>query len=138
MIERTALAVSVAAAMAAAAALAVFSLGFAVYALASPFWGAAGAAALVALIAAAGCAIAGGYAATRARKVRKEQEIALAQAEAQAAMAPPVGPDPMAMISDIVRDRPMLALGVGLAAAVFAARRPDVVRQIARFVGQAR
>lgn len=133
MIERTALAVAVAAAMAAAAALAVFAAGFALYALVEPVWGAAGAAASVALSAAAACAVAGSYAAGRAREARKAQEALLAHADAPEQTT--AEPDPLALIGGIVRDRPILALGLTIAAGVFAARRPDVVRQLARLIG---
>lgn len=123
MIERTALAIAAAAATAAAAALCVWAAGFAVFALMAPVIGSAGSAAVVAAIAAAVLAAAGYYSARKANEKKQVVPVAAPVVDHAA---------PMLIVADVVRARPMMALGVSIVAGLIAARQPGLVREIAR------
>jgi hypothetical protein len=110
--ERTLMTLAAAAAIAAAAAVGVFAAAFALYAVVQSWLGPAGAAAVVAAVAALIVAIAGLIA---ARKVEHR------------APAPGAMPDSFGFaekIVGIVKDRPLLSIGAGLAAGIFALKNP--------------
>lgn len=111
----------------AAAVLAVFAAGFAIYALALPYWGAAGAAAAVAGVAALvviACAL---Y--TNHRAKQKELEAEAAQAHMMSSLPLNLG--------GIARDHPVASIVATLVAGALASRHPrlsrDLISIIARF-----
>lgn len=111
--EKTLMTLAAAAAIAAAAAVGVFAAAFALYAVVQTYLGPAGAAAVVAAVAALIVAIAGLIA---ARKV-----------EHRHAPGNSSTPDTFGLtekIVGIVRDRPILSIGAGLAAGIFALKNP--------------
>lgn len=130
-VERTVLAVSALAATAAAAAMGVWAAGFALYALVEPSIGRAGAGAVVALIAAALLAAAAAYTAKKAKSKKESREIAKASVIEEDHGEPMVGANPLALVMNIVRDKPVIALGLSLAAGIVAARQPQMVREFA-------
>ncbi len=120
--EKTLMTLGGAAAAPAAGAVGVVSAAFAVYAVLVPLVSAAGAAAIVAGIAALIVAIAGMIA---ARKVEGHR------AHSQA--PPPVGGfDITGRIVDIVREKPMMSIGIGLAAGIFALKNPTLTATVAK------
>ncbi len=117
--EKTLMTLAAAAAIAAAAAVGVFAAAFALYAVVETWLGPAGAAAVVAAVAALIVAIAGLIA---ARKVDSRQ------APGHAAT-----PDALGLtekIVGIVRDRPLLSIGAGLAAGIFALKNPTLTAAV--------
>ena len=119
--EKTLMTLAAAAAIAAAAAVGVVSAAFAVYAVLVPLVTPAGAAALVAAIAALIVAIAGMVAARKVEGHRHQQQ------------APPqAGFDMTGRIVEIVRDRPLMSIGLGLAAGVFALKNPTLTATLAK------
>lgn len=111
--EKTLMTLAAAAAIAAAAAVGVFAAAFALYAVVQVYLGDAGAAAVVAAVAALIVAIAGVIA---ARKVEQRHTPSHGAA-----------PDSFGLtekIVGIVRDRPILSIGAGLAAGIFALKNP--------------
>lgn len=120
--EKTLMTLAAAAAIAAAAAVAVVSAAFALYAVLVPLLTAAGAAAVVAAVAALIVAIAGMFAARKVegRHHHRPQD------------PPPQGFDMTGKIVEIVRDRPLLSIGVGLAAGVFALKNPGLTAAVAK------
>jgi len=108
-----------AAAIAAAAAVSVVSAAFALFAVTEPHLGAAGAAAVVAAIAAAIVALAGLLAAMKAEEKDR----------------PAAGPDPMAFAEkaiEMIKERPILTVGAGLAAGIIAFRNPALAAIVAK------
>lgn len=126
MFDRAMAAVVATAAAAAAVVMAVFALGFALYALIEPNIGAAGAAAIVALAAALVVAIFALIAALRKRK--REQEAALAQAQLMDEL--PLG------LGDIARERPILTLALTAVGGILAARHPTLTRDLIAIVAR--
>jgi hypothetical protein len=126
MFDRAMSAVIATAAACAAVVMAVFALGFALYASTEPVVGAAGAAAIVALAAALALALFALIATMRARK--RERETAIAQAELLDEL--PIG------LGDIARDRPLMTLGITAAAGLLAARHPTLVRDLIHIVAR--
>ena len=121
--EKTLMTLAAAAAIAAAAGVAVVSAAFALYAVLLPLVSAAGAAAIVAAVAALIVAIAGMIA---ARKV-----------EARHNHTPQPGPtqggfDITGRVIEIVRDRPIMSIGIGLAAGIFALKNPTLTASLAK------
>ncbi len=115
------------AAACAAAVMAVFALGFALYAWAEPSVGPAGAAAVVALVAAISV---GAFAASviyRAREREREQAILKARLAEEAAANP-------AGFSDIARDRPIVTIAVTALGGFLAARHPTIARELIALV----
>lgn len=114
----------------AAAVLGVFAAGFALYALATPSWGPAGAAAAVAAAAALVVGALALIAHHRAKAKQREAEIA----QAQLVETLPLG------LGVLARDHPLVALGLTLAGGALAARHPrlsrDLIAIIARFTGR--
>ena len=111
--EKTLMTLAAAAAIAAAAAVGVFAAAFALYAVVQTYLGPAGAAAVVAAVAALIVAIAGLIA---ARKVEHRNTPGHSAT-----------PDTFGLtekIVGIVRDRPILSIGAGLAAGIFALKNP--------------
>jgi len=108
------------AAACAAVAVAVVAAGFALYALILPWLGAAGAAASVAAVA----AIAVGVYALIAHERAKAKERAAR--EAQAALLDSVP----AMLGDLTREHPVLAVGVSVLGGVLATRHPQITRDL--------
>lgn len=109
-----------AAAIAAAAAVSVFAAAFALFAVLQPHLGAAGSAAVVAAVAAAIVGIAGLLAALRAED--RTHPVAAA-------------PDAFAFAEkaiEMVKDRPILTIGAGLAAGVIAFRNPALAAIVAK------
>jgi len=110
-----------AAAIAAAAAVSVVSAAFALYAVLLPLVGAAGASAVVAAVAALIVAIAGMIAARKAENRRMgHQEV------------PQGGFDITGKVVEIVRERPIMSLGIGLAAGIIALKNPTLTASLAK------
>jgi hypothetical protein len=108
-----------AAAIAAAAAVSVVSAAFALFAVLAPRLGPAGAAAVVAAVAAAIVGIAGLLAALKAEEKTR----------------PAAAPDPLAFAEkalEMVKERPILTIGAGLAAGVIAFRNPALAAIVAK------
>jgi hypothetical protein len=108
-----------AAAIAAAAAVSVVSAAFALFAVLEPRLGAAGAAAVVAAVAAAIVGVAGLIVALRAEEKAR----------------PPQGPDALAFAEkaiEMVKERPILTVGAGLAAGIIAFRNPALAAIVAK------
>ena len=108
-----------AAAIAAAAAVSVVSAAFALFAVLAPRLGSAGSAAVVAAVAAAIVGIAGVMTALKAEEKAR----------------PVAGPDPLAFAEkalEMVKDRPILTIGAGLAAGVIAFRNPALAAIVAK------
>ena len=117
--EKTLTTLAAAAAIAAAAAVSVVAAAFALYAVLQPHLGAAGAAAVVAAVAAVIVGIAGLLAA------RKAEEKA----------RPVAGPDAFAFAEkalEMVKERPILTVGAGLAAGIIAFRNPALAAIVAK------
>jgi len=114
----------------AAAILAVFALGFALYALVEPQLGPAGAAASVA--GAAALLIGAIALGLHLRAKQKEREAAVLQAELADSM--PLG------IGGFAKDHPLVAIGVTVLGGALAARHPklsrDLLAIVARFTGR--
>jgi len=119
--EKTLMTLAAAAAIAAAAAVAVVSAAFALYAVLVPLVTAAGAAALVAAVAALIVAIAGMIA---ARKVEGRHH--------HNPQAPQQGFDMTSKVIEIVREKPLMSIGIGLAAGIFALKNPSMTASLAR------
>lgn len=115
------MALAAAAATAAAAALCVWAAGFALFAALAPSIGDAGAGAVVA-VAAAGLLVAAGVYSARKSKQKKEERREVSTV---------VHHEPMHMVADVIRNRPMIALGVSIVAGLIASRQPGLVREIA-------
>jgi hypothetical protein len=117
--ERALMSIAAIAAIAAAAATSVVAAAFAIFALLRPEVGSAGAAAIVAAIFALIVGLAGAVAAARGRRnVVKAADR-----------------DPMRLaerVMDLVRDKPLAAAGVALAAGLMAIRSPQAIGAIAR------
>jgi hypothetical protein len=111
----------------AATVLSVFAAGFAIYALALPYWGAAGAAAAVAGAAAIVVTICALY--THHRAKQKEIEAEAAQADMMSSLPLNIG--------GVARDHPIASLVATLVAGAVASRHPrlsrDLISIIARF-----
>ena len=117
--EKTLTTLAAAAAIAAAAAVSVVAAAFALYAVLQPHLGSAGAAAVVAAVAAVIVGIAG--------------LLAAHKAEEKARPAP--APDGFAFAEraiEMVKERPILAVGAGLAAGVIAFRNPALAAIVAK------
>lgn len=117
--EKTLMTLAAAAAIAAAAAVGVFAAAFALYAVVETWLGPAGAAAVVAAVAALIVAIAGLIA---ARKAEQRQPPRAGAA-----------PEPFSFaekVVDIVKDRPLLSIGAGLAAGIFALKNPTLTAAV--------
>lgn len=121
MFEKTLMTLAAAAAIAAAAAVSVVSAAFAVYAILLPIVGPAGASAIVAAVAALIVAIAGMVAARKAEGRRTSHED-----------IPPAGFDLTGRVVDIVRERPLMSLGIGLAAGIIALKNPSLTASLAK------
>jgi hypothetical protein len=110
-----------AAAIAAAAAVSVFAAAFALFAVLQPHLGAAGAAAVVAAVAALIVGIAG--------------LLAAAKVEDKTHHHPPAGPDGFFFAEkaiEMVKERPILTIGAGLAAGIIAFRNPALAAIVAK------
>ena len=117
--EKTLTTLAAAAAIAAAAAVSVVAAAFALYAVLDPRLGAAGAAAVVAAVAAVIVGIAGLLA---ARKVEVRSH-------------PAPAPDAFAFAEkaiEMIKDRPILTVGAGLAAGIIAFRNPALAAIVAK------
>jgi protein-S-isoprenylcysteine O-methyltransferase Ste14 len=126
MFDRAMAAVVVTAAASAAVVMAVFALGFSLYALIEPTIGAAGAAAIVALVAALAVSVFALINMLRARQ--RERETAVAQAQLMEEL--PVN------LGDIAREHPLLTLAVSAVAGVIAARNPTLLRDVVAIVAR--
>jgi len=120
--EKTLMTLAAAAAIAAAAAVAVVSAAFAIYAVLVPLVTAAGAAAIVSAVAALIVAIAGMIA---ARKVEGRHHH-------HGQQPPQQGFDMTAKVVEIVRDKPLMSIGIGLAAGIFALKNPTLTASLAK------
>jgi membrane protein implicated in regulation of membrane protease activity len=120
--EKTLMTLAAAAAIAAAAAVAVVSAAFAIYAVLVPLVTAAGAAAIVSAVAALIVAVAGMIA---ARKVEGRHHH-------HGQQAPPQAFDMTGKIVEIVRDKPLMSIGIGLAAGIFALKNPTLTASLAK------
>jgi membrane protein implicated in regulation of membrane protease activity len=118
--EKTLMTLAAAAAIAAAAAVSVVSAAFALYAVLVPLVTPAGAAAIVAAVAALIVAIAGMIAARKVEGRHHQQQ------------APQQGFDMTSKVVEIVRDRPILSIGVGLAAGIFVLKNPTLTAAVAK------
>lgn len=119
--EKTLMTLAAAAAIAAAAAVSVVSAAFALYAVLVPLVTPAGAAAIVAAVAALIVAVAGMIAARKVEGHRSHNQ------------APPQGGfDMTGRIVEIVRDRPIMSIGIGLAAGIFALKNPTLTAAVAK------
>ena len=114
MFEKTLMTLAAAAAIAAAAAVSVVALAFALYQVMLLWIGPAGAAAVVAGVAALIVLLAGIIAANKAGAGRHHRGPA----------SGPVDHSLIETIIGIVKDRPMLSAGAAIAAGVFALRNP--------------
>lgn len=120
MMERTLMALAAAAAIAAAAAVGVVALAFALYAALLPQIGAAWAACAVA---GAAALLVGLAALLAARKAEGDRRYT-AQAPADTGLV-----DTILML---VRDRPIMASGVAVAAGIYALRNPQLIAAVLR------
>lgn len=120
--EKTLMTLAAAAAIAAAAAVAVVSAAFAIYAVLVPLVTAAGAAAIVSAVAALIVAVAGMIA---ARKVEGRHHH-------HGQQAPQQGFDMTSKVVEIVRDKPLMSIGIGLAAGIFALKNPTLTASLAK------
>jgi hypothetical protein len=120
MFDRARAALIVTAAACAAAVLVVFAAGFALYAFALPYVGAAGAAAIVALAAALALGLYALISILNKRKREHDTEVAHAELLDEL----PLG------LGDIARDRPMLTLGIAALSGLLAARHPTLTRDL--------
>lgn len=118
-----------AAAACAAAAMAVFALGFALYAWVEPSVGAPGAAAIVALVAAIAAAVYALVVLHRVRRREREEAEARARAAEEAA-APGFG--------DMARERPIVTFAVTALGGFLAARHPAIARELLALLGSFR
>ncbi|WP_426010713.1 hypothetical protein [Caulobacter sp. DWR2-3-1b2] len=119
--EKTLTTLAAAAAIAAAAAVSVVAAAFALYAVIQPHLGAAGGAAIVAAVAALVVGIAGLLAARKA-----EVGVGLSSAPA---------PDALFFAEkalEMVKARPILTIGAGLAAGLIAFRNPALAAIVAK------
>jgi membrane protein implicated in regulation of membrane protease activity len=98
------------------------SAAFAIYAVLVPLVTAAGAAAIVSAVAALIVAIAGMIA---ARKVEGRHHH-------HGQQAPPQSFDMTGKIVEIVRDKPLMSIGIGLAAGIFALKNPTLTASLAK------
>lgn len=130
MFDRAMATVISTAAASAAAVMAVFALGFAIYALIEPTAGPAGAAAIVALIATLGVGLFALFVAMRNRKREAEREREAAALQAQVMDEMPLG------LGDIARDRPIVTLAVTALGGILAARHPTLVRDLIGIVAR--
>jgi len=121
--EKTLMTLAAAAAIAAAAAVGVVSAAFAVYAVLVPLVTPAGASAIVAAVAALIVAIAGLLA---ARKVEGHRNQHGPQGQPQANF------DLTGKVIEIVKDRPLMSIGIGLAAGIFALKNPTLTASLAK------
>ena len=120
MMERTLMALAAAAAIAAAAAVGVVALAFALYAAVLPLIGPAWAACAVAGAAALLVAIAALFAARKAEGDRRQ----VAQASPDAGLVD--------TILGLVRERPIMASGVAVAAGIYALKNPQLIAAVLR------
>ncbi|MGE0827735.1 MAG: hypothetical protein AB7O04_00085 [Hyphomonadaceae bacterium] len=120
MFERATASLIAISATCAAAALAVFAAGFALYALALSWLPPAGAAAIVA-------AVAAGFAGATAWLMRERAERRRLQAEAEGARM--LGALP-AELAGFLADRPIATLAVSLVGGLVAARNPTLLRDL--------
>jgi membrane protein implicated in regulation of membrane protease activity len=120
MFQRATLSLVATAAACAAAALIVFALGFALFALVEPTFGAAGAAASVAGVAALGIAF---FAYMMARNAQRQK----AESEHVTAQLSQILPQ---HIGAFAAERPLVGLAATLAAGFIAARHPGLVRDL--------
>ncbi|MBX9745933.1 MAG: hypothetical protein K2X34_03465 [Hyphomonadaceae bacterium] len=127
MFDRAMATVIATSAACAAAVMAVFSLGFALYALILPTVGPPGAAAIVALVATLGVALFALFAAYRRRQ--KEEEAAALQAQLLE-QAPGLG------LGDIARERPIVTLAITALGGLLAARHPALARDLLSLVAR--
>ncbi len=120
MFDRALGTIATAALIGASVTLAVFAAGFAVFALAEPLLGAAGAAALVAAL---GAAIVAGAAALRMMRVENQaREMRNAQSELTALIGD--------QFKSVLEKHPLAAVGATALAGFLAARNPQVVREL--------
>lgn len=126
MFDRAMAAVVVTAAASAAVVMAVFALGFSLYALIEPTIGAAGAAAIVALVAALAVSVFALVNMLRARQ--RERETAVAQAQLMEELP--------ANFGGLAREHPLLTLAVSAVAGVIAARNPGLLRDLVAIVAR--
>ncbi len=129
MFDRAMATVIATSAACAAAVMAVFSLGFSLYALMLPMVGAPGAASIVALVATLGVALFALFAAYRRKE--KEREAAALQAQLMEE-APLMGFG----LGDIARERPILTLAVTALGGLLAARHPSLARDLLSVVAR--
>jgi hypothetical protein len=108
--------------------MAVFAAGFSLYALILPQLGAAGAAAVVALVAALGVSLFALAMALRARQ--REREAAIAQAELANALPNSFG------LGEFARERPIVTLAVTALGGLLAARHPALARDLLAIVAK--
>lgn len=120
------------AAVAAAAALAVWSAGFALYALTEPRLGVAAAAGIVSAAAIVGVALFAWSAADRVKQESREIEVVAAAPSPLAPIAP------LELVAATFRERPLLSLGLTVVAGVIASRQPHFVREVARALADRR
>ncbi len=120
MMERTLMALAAAAAIAAAAAVGVIALAFALYAALLPLIGAAWAACAVA----GAAALVVGLAALMAARKAEGDRRGAAQA--------PVDSGLVDTLLQVVRDRPIMASGVAVAAGIYALRNPQLIAAVLR------
>ena len=120
MMERTLMALAAAAAIAAAAAVGVVALAFALYAALQPVIGPAWSA----------CAVAG----AAALLVGLAALIAARKAEGDRHQAAQAMPDAglVDTILGVVRERPIMASGVAVAAGIYALRNPQLIAAVLR------
>ncbi|WP_297512463.1 hypothetical protein [uncultured Caulobacter sp.] len=119
--EKTLMTLAAAAAIAAAAAVAVVSAAFALYAVLVPLVTAAGAAAIVSAVAALIVAVAGLFAARKVEGRHNHHQP-----------TPQQGFDVTGKVIEIVRDRPLMSIGLGLAAGIFALKNPSLTATVAK------
>ena len=117
--EKTLTTLAAAAAIAAAAAVSVVAAAFALYAVLQPHLGAAGAAAVVAAVAAVIVGIAGLLAARKAEEKSRPAAAPDAFFFAEKAL-------------EMVKERPILTVGAGLAAGIIAFRNPALAAIVAK------
>ncbi len=120
MMERTLMALAAAAAIAAAAAVGVVALAFALYAALLPLIGPAWSACAVAGASALVVAIAALVAARKAEGGRRQEVPAAADASL------------VDTILGLVRERPIMASGVAVAAGIYALRNPQLIAAVLR------
>ena len=130
IVERTLLAIATAAAVIAAVIIAMVAAFFTLFALVQPQLGDAGASAVVAAMAASVAAIIALIAARGLSGPRMDS--GRPGDGGPRSEPPPVDPDMVGVVFNVIRERPILAAGAAIAVGVYALRNPALVTALVK------